>query len=107
VRAVGRSGGQGVGRSDGRTVGSTLVELLVVLTILALLSGLSTVAVASLRRPPDTAARDTLRAIRARVIRTGEPRTVYLASVTLRLLPDGRVLGGAVDPLTGAWPDAR
>lgn len=106
-RAAGRSDGRAVGLSDGRTVGSTLVELLVVLTILALLGGLSTLAVTSLRAPTGTAERDTIRALRARAIRTGQAMTVRLESTPLRFLPDGRVIGGVVDPLTGAWPDAR
>lgn len=98
---------KGIGRSGGRAVGTTLVELLVVLTILALLSGLSAVAVTSLRPPPGAAMRDSVRALRAHAIRTGQGTTVRMDATILRFLPDGRVLGGFVDPLTGAWPDAR
>ena len=87
--------------------GTSLVELLVVLTILALLSGLSAVAVTSLRAPAGTAERDSVRAVRAQAIRTGQAITVRGDSTVMRFLPDGRVLGGFLDPLTGAWPDAR
>ncbi len=102
-----QAGRRADGQTGRRTGGASLVELLVVLTILALLSGLSTVAVTSLRAPAGAAQHDTIRALRARAIRTGEAITLPLDSTLVRFLPDGRVLGGAVDPLTGAWPDAR
>jgi len=106
-----RSDGLPVGRTGCRTVGLTagasLLELLVALSMLALLGVLSTVAVTSLRRPDATAMRETMRTLRSDAIRTGQPITARQDSTILRFMPDGRVLGGVVDPLTGAWPDAR
>jgi Tfp pilus assembly protein FimT len=89
--------------SDRPTVGITLVELLVVLVLLGLLTTLGAVSVTSLRPPPDAARLDTLRAARAQAIRGGIPVMLTLDSVPIRFLPDGRVLGGPADPLTGEW----
>lgn len=106
-----RAGGQAGRRADGqmgrRSAGATLIELLVVLVILSLMAGISTVAVGSLRPPREASVMDTVRSLRARAIRTGRPITRVMDATPMRFLPDGRVLGGAVDPLTGAWPDAR
>jgi len=99
--------GATVRRSDGPTVrptaGITLVELLVVLVLLGLLTTLGAVSVTSLRPPPEAARLDTLRAARAKAIRSGVPVMLTLDSVPIRFLPDGRVLGGSADPLTGEW----
>jgi hypothetical protein len=130
--SVGRSAGQSVGRrfdatgnpigrptvrltdrptacatvrpSDRSTAGITLVELLVVLVLLGLLTTLGAVSVTSLRPPPGAARLDTLRSARARAIRSGTPVTLTHDSAPIRFLPDGRVLGGPLNPLTGAWP---
>lgn len=87
--------------SEGRTVGATLIELLVVLIVLGVIGALGTLGLASLRAPPGTARLDSLRLARTRALRTGEPVTIRLDSVTIRFLADGRVLGGELDPLTG------
>lgn len=99
----GRAGGPAGRGADG----TTLVELLVVLVVLASLATLSSVAVMSLRPTAVAAAQDTVRALRARAIREGVSLTQTVDSVTMRLLPDGRVLGGAADPLTGTWSHDR
>lgn len=87
--------------------GATLVEVIVALSLLALLAGLSSVAVGALRPPPGAAVRDSLRAYRARAIRDGAPVTASIGTTVIRFLPDGRVLGGPVEPLTGAWREDR
>jgi prepilin-type N-terminal cleavage/methylation domain-containing protein len=104
-------------RSDGPAVGwsgVTLVELLVVLTILGLILAISGVALASLRAPREAALVRALREARAKAIRTGKPVRVVLDSPTVQqpnrltafLLPDGRAIGPGLDPLTGAPSDA-
>lgn len=102
--AAGRRNGGMMHRGN---AGATLVELLVALAIIALIAGLSSVAVGSLRPPPGTGVRDSLRAFRARAIQDGAPITASIGATVIRFLPDGRVLGGPVDPLTGAWDEGR
>jgi len=87
--------------------GTTMIELLVVLIILGLLGTLGAIGLVSLRSPPAAERLDRLRAARAEAIRTGVPVVILLDSIRVRFLSDGRVLGGPVDPLTGAWRDAR
>ena len=89
----------------GREDGTTLVELLVVLAILAVIASVSALSVVSLRVPASAAVRDSLRSAREAAIRTGLTQVVWIDSLPVRLLPDGRVLGGPVDPLTGKWLD--
>ena len=79
------------------------MELLVVLVLLGLLTTLGAISVTSLRPPPEAARFDTLRAARAKAIRSGLPVMLRLDSAPIRFLPDGRALGGPLDPLTGAW----
>lgn len=96
-----------VGRAVGRTVhsaGVTLVELLVVLVLLGVLTSVAALSVVSLRPTPQAARLDSLRSARAQAIRTGVPVMLTLDSVSVRFLPDGRVIGGPLDPLTGVWP---
>lgn len=81
--------------------GTTLIELLVVLVLLGIIGGLSTIGIASLQPPPRDAQRDSLRDARLQAIRTGVAVTISVDSVLVRLLPDGRVIGGDLDPLTG------
>lgn len=87
--------------------GITLIELLVVLLLLGLLAGVGSTGVLVLRQPASQALRDTLREARAAAIRLGAPVTLVRDSMTIRFLPDGRALGGPVDPLTGSWHDVR
>ena len=88
---------------EGREDGTTLVELLVVLAILGVLASVSALSVVSLRIPASAAARDSLRSAREVAIRSGVAQVVWIEGLPVRLLPDGRVLGGPVDPLTGRW----
>jgi prepilin-type N-terminal cleavage/methylation domain-containing protein len=78
--------------------GVTMAELLVVLAILGLVTGVSGLAVASLRVPAAAERENDLRRARAEAIQSG--REIVVDSV--RFLPDGRAIGPGVDPLTGA-----
>ena len=82
--------------------GVTMLELLVVLTILGLLLGVSGLALTTLKQPRESALMVELRQARAEAIHTGIPRTTH----HVRFLPDGRAIGVGVDPLTGL-PSAR
>src|SRR5712691_4880023 len=93
----------------GRRLGVTLVELLVVLTILGLIVGISGLALASLRAPRESARVRTLNEARARAIRSGTPVQVRLDTVpprtgqpaprlTALFFPDGRAIGPGLDP---------
>ena len=90
--------------------GVTLVELLVVIVILALVTGVSGLAFASLRVPRASALVRTARVARAEAIRAGRPVSLRLDSLRRRpvilFLPDGRAVGRAADPLTGDYPRA-
>lgn len=86
--------------------GVTLLELLVVLTILSLLLGVSGLAIGSLEMPRDSRGAIELRRARSDAIRYGVPRTIRYAQGRLThhrlFLPDGRAIGAGVDQLTGA-----
>ena len=82
--------------------GVTLLELLVVLTILGLVLGVSGLALASLQTAGESQAVIDLRRGRTEAIRSGVPRTVH----GVRFLPDGRAIGTGADPVTGV-PDAK
>jgi prepilin-type N-terminal cleavage/methylation domain-containing protein len=95
-----------------RSSGVTMLELLVVLTILGLILGVSGLALASLRAPREAAFVRVLHEAHARAIRTGRPVLVMLDSSpapserptdrpSVRFLPDGRAVGPGLDPLTG------
>ena len=90
--------------------GVTLVELLVVIVIFGLITGVSGLAFASLRVPRESALVATARVARAEAIRTGRPVALRLESLRRRpvilFLPDGRAFGPGVDPLTGDYPRA-
>ena len=85
-----------------RSRGVTLVELLVALALLGLVLGVSGLALASLREPPEAVDIGAMRHARAQAIETGAPRLAH----GVLFLPDGRAVGARVDPLTGAI-DAR
>src|SRR5437899_8162013 len=96
-------------------IGVTLVELLVVLTILGLMFGVSGLAFTSLRAPRESEWVRQLRRARREAIRTGRPVRAVVSSGTVGdgsllpaplFLPDGRALGPGVDLLTGAPRDA-
>jgi len=105
-----------------------LVELLVVITILGLMFGVTGLALGSLRAPREAALVRALRAARAEAIRSGKAVLVFRDSMTAGFstaassdrptaalshrqtalfVPDGRAIGPGVDPLTGAPLDAR
>jgi prepilin-type N-terminal cleavage/methylation domain-containing protein len=84
-----------------RASGVTLVELLIALTILGVLLGVTGLAIASLQSPRASQELIDLREARTRAIRSGVPRHEH----GVLFLPDGRAIGRAVDPLTGV-PDA-
>jgi prepilin-type N-terminal cleavage/methylation domain-containing protein len=77
--------------------GVTLLELLVVLTVLGLILGVSGLALGPLKLPRESETVIALRRARAESIHSGAPRTAH----GTRFLPDGRVIGADVDPLTG------
>jgi prepilin-type N-terminal cleavage/methylation domain-containing protein len=97
----------------GRGEGFTLIEVVVSLSLIALILGISGVALASLREPAASATTRTLQAARDSAIRQGVPVSLTVtppesgsnhAPRTTRywFLPDGRAIGPGVDPLTGA-----
>jgi Tfp pilus assembly protein FimT len=87
--------------------GITLVEMLVVLILLGLVGGMSVLAVGRLRRPDEPERIARWHRARAAAIRSGQPVAVAGDSGTVvRFLPDGRVIGKGVDPLTGEARDA-
>jgi len=77
--------------------GVTLVELLVVLTVLGLILGVTGLAIGSLSAPRESELILDLRKTRAEAIQSGERRTSH----GVLFLPDGRAIGRNVDPLTG------
>jgi prepilin-type N-terminal cleavage/methylation domain-containing protein len=88
-----------------RASGVTLVELLVVLTVLGVILGVTGLALATLKVPRESELTLELRQTRTDAIRTGTPRTAHHAPRTL-FLPDGRAIGPGADPLTGK-PNAK
>lgn len=85
-----------------RASGVTLLELLVVLSILGVLLGVTGLALGSLRAPRESQEVIDLRDARTRAIHFGVPRLEH----GVLFLPDGRAIGPSVDPLTGI-PDAK
>src|SRR5437899_11817542 len=94
-----------------RRTGVTLLEMLVVLTILGLIFAVSGLAFTSLRAPRESEWVRELRRARQEAIQTGQQRRAVVSSGTVGngsllpaplFLPDGRALGTGVDPPTGA-----
>ena len=85
-----------------RVRGVTLLELLVVLTVLGVVLGVTGLAIGSLQAPRESEQIAALRRARAEAIHSGAPRTVQ----GVRFLPDGRAIGPNIDPLTGT-PNAK
>ncbi len=82
--------------------GVTLIEMMVVLVLLGVLTGVAAAAFGSLRQPQHTGWES--QAIRAResAIRSGRPVVVSGDSgYRAFMLPDGRAVGPGLDPLTG------
>ena len=90
--------------------GFTLLEVIVVMAVLGLITGVTALAFVSLRAPRESDIARELRRARTQAIQTGRPvitgknsapRTAYVL-----FLPDGRSIGPGADPLTGAPLDA-
>ncbi len=79
------------------TRGVTLLELLVVLTVLAVVLGVTGLAIGSLQAPRESEEVIALKRARADAIHSGAPRTAH----GVRFLPDGRAIGIGVNVLTG------
>jgi len=77
--------------------GVTLLELLVVLTVLGLVLTVTGLAIGSLRTPRESQFVTDLRKARAEAIQSGAARTAH----GVRFLPDGRAIGPSVHALTG------
>ena len=77
--------------------GLTTVELIVVLALLGLVTGLSGPALAGLLRPRASVPLEMQR-LRAAAIRSGRS----VSDSGAMFFPDGRVIGAGLDPLTGA-----
>lgn len=91
--------------------GVTLLELVVVLTLLAVFTGVVGVTLSSLRVPAEARLLHELRAARDSAITQGRAVVWDREGTTIRFLPDGSSSGGmivvddlraAVDPVTGA-----
>jgi prepilin-type N-terminal cleavage/methylation domain-containing protein len=94
----------------------TLVELIVVLAVMGLTLALTGLALRSPRTTRETDVHGELVRARARAIRTARPVRLRSPSDSgpnrsplpaLLFLPDGRVVGPGVDPLTGRPDGAR
>jgi len=89
--------------------GVTLVEVLVVLALLGLVFGMSTLAAGGMRgfgsaSTPDA---DRIRGARAEAIRKGRPVRLERDSGGPALfLPDGRAVASDLDPIAGGHTDA-
>lgn len=79
-----------------------MLELLVVLTVLGVMLGITGLAIASLKAAHESDEILALRRARAEAIHSGASRTTH----GVRFLPDGRAIGPTVDPLTGS-PGAK
>jgi prepilin-type N-terminal cleavage/methylation domain-containing protein len=88
--------------------GVTLVELLVVLALIGLLLGLSALVVGRPRSAGIVGGRaEKIVQGRAQAIRIGKAVRIRGDSgAPVLLLPDGRVVGAGLDPLSGATGDA-
>lgn len=91
--------------------GLTLVELVAALAVVSVGLGVASVALVSLRTPPDAELLLRLRSARAEAVRTGRPVAVRASAVAVLFAPDGSAstsllasdsLRISVDPLTGA-----
>jgi len=89
--------GRKPGESETWRRGVTLLELVVTLALLALILGVSGLALASLRPTSRAEAEGRLRPARADAIRGG----AAVRAESVLFLPDGRAVGEGVDPLTG------
>ena len=90
--------------------GFSLLEVMVVIAMLGLTTGLSTLAFTMLKGPAQGEQIRTLQRGRSEAIESGRPVLVEskrdLRTVHVLFLPDGRALGAGVDPLTGVPRDS-
>ena len=92
--------------------GTTLVELIVALAVLGILLGVSTAALGAIHRDTPSHQDSVLATARVKALHEGVAVRVDLpdssgrAMVSVLLLPDGRVVGQGLDPLTGERSDA-
>src|SRR6266513_1724563 len=106
-----------MGHSSGEVAraGVTLVELLVVISIIGMIFSMTGLALLSLRTSRASTWRGELRAARARALRTGRhapsPAHALLTRPPVLILPAGRTAGAGVDTLTRAptnvFPESR
>lgn len=80
--------------------GVTLIEIIVALTIMGLLSGMTTLAMTGLRRPASGAAEQIASAQRTAVL-GGSSLRLLIEGDTVLFLSDGRAIGRMIDPLRG------
>lgn len=86
--------------------GVTLVELVVVLAVVGILSGLAMVGFRSIRPEPLAPWVAAADSARAAAVRTGRPAGITDTSGRrLLFLPDGRAIGRDVDPVLGEVVD--
>jgi prepilin-type N-terminal cleavage/methylation domain-containing protein len=93
-----------------RPSGFTLLEVMVVMAVLGLITGVTALAFGSLRAPRESDVARELRRARSQAIRTGRPAVTVvnhaLRTTHVLFLPDGGAIGSGADPLTGAPIDA-
>ncbi len=83
--------------------GVTMIELLVVLTLLGIFATLSALAMGSLLRPRSTEFAIATDSLRRGAIHNSVERVMRdSAGRAILFLPDGRVIGAGFDALTGA-----
>lgn len=98
--------------------GFTMLEVVVALVLFALILGVSGLALASLREPTGAEKLREFEQARIEAIRTGRPVSVAVSlkdtgelnaqrTTHFSFLPDGRVVGGGIDMLTGASHGTR
>lgn len=87
--------------------GVTLIEMMVALVILGALTGVAAATLGSLGPPRVQGWKSDVLRARDSAIRTGRPVVLRTDSgYRALLLPDGRAVGGGLEPLTGEVTDA-
>ncbi len=79
--------------------GTTLVEIVVSLAVLAIICGVATLAIASLKRKDGPSVNQMIQQAKMDAVRTGRPVPLFIDTlgaphpVSMLALPDGRVVG--------------